>query len=276
MNIKLIAIDLDGTLLNSDKKFSEENKKAVLECIDKGIHIVPCTGRILEGIPEEIRELPGIRYAITINGARIVDIKEKKTISTCLLPKELTLKLLEQVKEYKLIYDIFNKDRGVVEEKCFKFIEEYIHTPGLLKMIKDTREVVPDITEYINNKMDAVDKINLFFTDMKERENVRNVLKETSGILVTSSMPNNLEINAEGADKGSGILHLAKYLGLKREETMGIGDGENDISMIQKSGIGVAMGNGEEILKEHAYFITDTNDNHGVAEAIKKLVFERN
>lgn len=274
MDIRLIALDLDGTLLDSQKRLSSRNRQALLDCLDRGIHIVPATGRTVSGIPEVIRSLPGLRYAITTNGAVVEDIKEGITLSECAIPWELALKILKIVDGYHVMYDPYIERRGITEPRFFEHLPEYGLSRELQDMVRMTRDVHPNIIEHVERVKKPVEKINLFFPDLEERARARRVLEELDGIIITSSMPMNLEINAPGATKGGGILRLAEYLGLLREQTMAVGDGENDFSMIQEAGIGVAMRNGRPDLCRVADYITDTNDEDGVASAIRKFVLK--
>lgn len=274
MNIKLIAVDLDGTLLDSKKRLSGTNRQALVQCAQNGVWVVPCTGRTVSGIPEEIKTIPGIRYAITTNGAVIEDMEEKKVIDTRMLSKELALELLRFVDQYRVMYDPYIDRRGITEPRFFEHLPEYGLTPELQEMVRQTRDVYPNIIEFVERNNKPVEKINLFFDDMEERARVRTELEKRTDILVTSSLYNNLEINSPDATKGAALARLASYLGLKREETMAFGDGENDFSMIQEAGIGVAMKNGKEELLAAADYITDTNDEDGVAAAIHRLVFK--
>ena len=116
--------------------------------------------------------------------------------------------------------------------------------------------------------------MNIYFKgyDRETKRQVREALSELEGIAVTSSMPNNLEINGEGASKGNAILLLARYLGLFPSQTMAFGDGENDLSMMELAGIGVAMDNGNPALKKKADFIARSNEEDGVARVIEKLI----
>lgn len=134
--------------------------------------------------------------------------------------------------------------------------------------MRRTRDTVSDNIAYLKERGQDAEKINMFFRDMDARKRMREELSKLPGILVSSSIPNNLEINAEGADKGGALLRLAARLGIARESTMGFGDGENDLSMIRMAGIGVAMENGHESVKEAADYITKTNNEAGVAKAI--------
>lgn len=274
MDIKLIALDLDGTLLDSQKHLSTGNRKALEACCERGIQIVPTTGRTVDGIPDMIKEIPGIRYAITTNGAVIEDMAEQKRLEEKLLPWELALELLETASRYRTMYDLYIERRGVTEPRFYDHLSDYGIPSQLETLIRATRDVYPSIKEYVRSSRKPVEKINLFFSDMEERERVRAVLESRGDILITSSMSFNLELNALGATKGGGILRLAEHLGIAREQTMAIGDGENDFSMIEDAGVGVAMKNGLQELQNVADYITDTNDEDGVASAIAHFVFE--
>lgn len=273
MDIKLIALDLDGTLLNSKKQLSKENRKALTECIQNGILVVPCTGRTADGIPSEIKDIDGIRYAIATNGAVIHDLKENAVLDTKMLTWEKAMELLEFVDNYPVMYDPYIEGRGITEPKFFENLSDYCLTDALQDLVKKTRDLHPSIIDYVRNIRKPVEKINLFFPDMEGRARLRAELNKQADILVTSSIPNNLEINALGASKGEAIHRLADLLGIDRAQTMAIGDGENDFTMIRMAGVGVAMKNASEELQAEANFVTETNDDDGVAAAIYRLVF---
>ncbi len=271
--IKLIALDLDGTLLDSQKRLSSKNADVLRECIRRGIEIVPCTGRIWKGIPAFIREFPGVRYAITVNGAAIVDISARKELDQRKLNCSQALEILEMAKEFHTMYDGYVDGQGYGEKRFMDHMEDYGVTPEVQKMVWDTRMVVDDVIARIRSLDHPVEKINYFFNDMEERARAREKLLARGDVMVSSSFPFNLEINAVGATKGEGIQRLASLLGIKPEETMGFGDGENDLSMMLEAGIGVAMANAEAVVKQAADYVTATNDEDGVAQAIEKLVF---
>ncbi|WP_026892667.1 Cof-type HAD-IIB family hydrolase [Lacrimispora aerotolerans] len=273
MDIKLIALDLDGTLLDSKKQLSEANRKALTECIQNGILIVPCTGRTADGIPSEIKDIDGIRYAIATNGAVIHDLKEKAVLDTRMLTWEKAMELLEFVDNYPVMYDPYIEGRGITEPKFFENLSDYCLTDALQDLVKKTRDLHPSIIDYVRNTRKPVEKINLFFPDMEGRARLRAELNKQADILVTSSISNNLEINALGASKGEAIHRLADLLGIDRAQTMAIGDGENDFTMIRMAGVGVAMKNASKELQAEANYVTETNDDDGVAAAIYRLVF---
>ena len=140
------------------------------------------------------------------------------------------------------------------------------------ELVRKTRVPVDNVKEYIRERNSMVDKLNLFFDDQKERAQVRRLLEDRGDVLVSSSFSYNLEINGPGASKGDGILRLAQILGVKPEETMAFGDGENDLSMIERAGITIAMENGEALLKEKADYIAPSNDDAGVGQMLEKLI----
>ncbi len=272
-NIRLIALDLDGTLLDSQKRLSHRNEEVLKECIRRGIFIVPCTGRIWFGVPEFIRNFPGIRYAITVNGAVIEDVREHRVLDERKLSCEHALELLALAKQFHTMYDAYAGGHAFGEARFLDHLEVFGVEPELQKMIRSTRENVPDVAEAVRQLGQPVEKVNYFFGDLAERQRAKEALLARGDVLVSSSFANNLEINALGASKGDAILRLAKHLDLEPEQTMGFGDGENDISMIRMAGTGVVMGNAMETLKTHADYITVTNDEDGVAHAIEALVF---
>ena len=270
--IRLIALDLDGTLLDSQKYLSPGNRRALLKCIQKGIDVVPCTGRIWSGVPDFIREFPGIRYAITVNGAVVEDIYEKKILDERKLNWQQTVEILELAGHFQTMYDVYIDGSGWGEARFMERMEDYGISPVIKKMIKETRRIVPNVIEEVKMRACSVEKINYFFGDLQERQRAREALLLRGDVLVSSSFPNNLEINAPGAAKGEALLRLAEKLGIEPQQTMGFGDGENDLTLIQKAGIGVAMGNAVESLKEEADYVTSTNDEDGVAAALEHLL----
>lgn len=270
--IKMIALDLDGTLLNSQKCLSKRNENALKECIRRGVEIVPCTGRIWRGIPDFLREFPGIRYAITVNGGAIVDIQKQEEIDQRKMTAAQAIEILELAKTFDTMYDVYIEGQGYGEKRFIDDMERYGIPVMVQKLVRDTRMIVPDVIEKVKTEQRAVEKVNYFFGDLEERARAREALMKRGDVIVSSAIPTNLEINAIGATKGEGILRLAAYLGIEPEATMGFGDGENDISMMQQAGLGVAMANGEESVKQAADYVTARNDEDGVALAIEKFV----
>ena len=151
-------------------------------------------------------------------------------------------------------------------------LSEYNVSGHLLKLVNDTRLPVDDLKKHLKENPLGIEKINAFFDNMKERSAAIKELTEKNIASVSSALDNNIELNQFGCDKGDGLKHLAKCLGLTMDEVMACGDAGNDTMMIKAAGTGVVMGNGREELKAIADFVTKTNDEDGVAYAIEKLV----
>ena len=276
MKIKLIATDMDGTFLDDNKEAPEENIRALAECAARGIEVVPATGRTILSVPEEIKNLPGVRYAITTNGAVVADLKEGTIISTCKMTADLAAAVMEIARDSEddIMYDAYIEGVGYTTDYFWEHLDYYAASPGIAGLIRKIRRPVPDNIAYVRECGQDVEKINMFFVDMEARKRMRERLSKIPEILVTSAIPENLEINAAGATKGSALLRLAEYLNISREETMAFGDGENDLSMIECAGIGVAMENGEESVKAAADHVTVTNNEAGVAVAIHRFILQ--
>lgn len=272
INIGIIAFDLDGTILDSQKNLSKRNLAALSSCAEKGIQVVPATGRAVDGIPKGILNIPGVRYAITTNGGAVVDLEMGKKLKSCNLSNEKVLELIGILKKYHAMYDPYINGRGISQPAFIEHMEDYGIEPVIQKMVHETRDVVPNTEAFVRESGSDAEKMNVFFRDLTEREAFREELKTVEGIIVSSSLYNNVEINAQGAAKGEALLWLADYLGVDRKATMAFGDGENDISMLKAAGIGVAMENGQPAAKAAANELTQTNDQDGVAAAIERLI----
>lgn len=271
--IKLIALDLDGTLLTTQKELSERNRKVLCRCAEQGIEIVPCTGRIWAGVPEFVKSLPGVHYAITVNGAVVEDVVNHRVLDERKMSLRTALEILKMAKEYQTMYDAYVGGRGYGEARFMDHMEEFGIPAVLQTMILQTRQPVENLMDEIRKMGSLVDKINYFFSDGQERLRAKAALDARGDVIVTSSFSNNLEINALGATKGEAIVRLADYLGMAHEQTMGFGDGDNDMTMMTMSGIGVAMGNAADSLKEKADYVTVTNDEDGVAAALEHFLW---
>lgn len=272
MDIRLIALDMDGTLLNEQKELSPGNRRALECCIRHGIAVVPATGRPAAGVPVELQEMNGVRYAIVTNGARVEDLQEKVIISREVIDWELAYEILSLLSQYPVAYDPYIDGRGKMEARFRNHLEQYGLPPAMQKLVRSNRDEVEDELALVKSLKAPVEKINIFTTDQKLRMELWEKLNQYKELAVTSSLEYNLEINAAAATKGNALLQLAAHLGLKREQTMAIGDGSNDISMIESAGVGVAMANAMDIVKQKADYITLSNEEDGVAAAIRHVL----
>ena len=270
--IKLIAFDLDGTVLDSLKRLSGRNRAALKACAEKGIVLVPATGRAAAGISPAIRDIPGVRYGITTNGGTITDLKTGEILDRQTISGEKALRLMKVISRYHAMYDPYINGRGITQPEFYDYMDEFGLTPVIQEMVRATRDVVPNIQDYVKQTGAEVEKINIYLADLKDREPLQRELEQEEGLSITSSLYNNLEVNDAKATKGQALKRLADYLNIPMEAVMAFGDGGNDLSMIQAAGTGVTMANGLETVKAAADYITLDNDQDGVADAIEKLI----
>ena len=270
--IQLIAFDLDGTVLDSLKRLSGRNRAALKACAEKGIVLVPATGRAAAGISPAIRDIPGVRYGITTNGGTITDLKTGEILDRQTISGEKALRLMKVISRYHAMYDPYINGRGITQPEFYDHMDEFGLTPVIQEMVRATRDVVLNIQDYVKQTGAEVEKINIYLADLKDREPLQRELEQEEGLSITSSLYNNLEVNDAKATKGQALKRLADYLNIPMEAVMAFGDGGNDLSMIQAAGTGVAMANGLETVKAAADYITLDNDQDGVADAIEKLI----
>lgn len=272
-DIRLIAFDLDGTLLNSAKILTQRNRSALLQAADKGIFLVPATGRLFKGIPADIREFPFLRYAITINGAAVFDTRTGDNLYRAEIPLQSAIEIMTYLDRFPIIYDCYKDNTGWMTQSMWDQAEVFAPNAYYVHSIRTNRAPVPELKEFLLRQGGSVQKIQLFSTDPALRtELLRELPLRFKNLAVSSSVERNVEINHEDANKGAALMALASHLGLDRSRLMAFGDSLNDITMIREAGLGVAMQNATEDVKSTADLITGSCEDSGVAQAIEKLL----
>ena len=272
MAIRLIMSDLDGTLLNEDKRIGDKTRTALERAWARGILFVPATGRSYQIMPEEVRDLPFLRYVVVSNGGGIYDRVEDKTLFRADIPHEDALRLCEYMRGVGTMYDAYI-DGALFMEQQYYDQADYYCLGWHRDMVRKTRTPVPDLMEVIRQG-GSVQKMQMTFADMKLRDRViEDMRRRFPGFLVASSLSNNLEINVSEANKGNALRILCDHLGIDISETIAFGDGGNDLTMLETAGIGVAMCNSTAEVKQVADRITDlSNEEDGVGDFLDKYV----
>lgn len=274
-NIKLICIDMDGTLLNSKHEISERNKNALKKAKEMGIKIAVTTGRLFCSA-RYYSDLLGIDTpVIASNGAYIKNKYEDDPILECPIPKDMLIDIYKIIKKHDLIvnsnsWNTFIRDAEIPEGHAYKTMNKYLPEGKKVNFIVN-EDFISAINEFEGNLL----KVIIVEDENKEKlwrakEELQSIYKDK--LHIVSSGTNNFEIMIGNVSKGNAVAYLADSLHIPSEEIMCIGDSENDISMLKFAGLGVAMGNGLQMVKDIADFVTDTNNNDGVAKAIEKFV----
>lgn len=270
--IKLIAFDLDGTLLTASKEITSYTRRILEEAAARGIEIVPATGRPIRGVPEDLYCFPGVRYAVTSNGARLIEMATGRTVREDLLSYEKAKEVLAILQEYDTMREVFYDGQGYIEKEKLPRVERYIHTKAVTDYITRTRVPVEDLEGMFERERRAVDKVQGIFADWGEREACYARLLKMSGIEVAGALGNNVEVNGAGVHKGAALTVLGERLGISPEEMLAFGDGSNDITMLQMAGTGIAVANAQPEVREAADGIAGSNDEDGVARYIERHI----
>ena len=263
----IIALDLDGTLLTTDKRLTDRNRAALQSASDRGAYIVPATGRIFSGLPQVIRELPFLKYAILSNGASVYDVEKDAALYRAELPVPQALEIMVWLDDQPLIYDCYMDDRGWMTAEMYDRMADYAPDPRLIDYMRSIRTPVPDLKTLLRQNNRPIQKIQAFCRDVETQARLLQHLP-FPGLSVSSSVARNVEINHAEANKGAALMALAKHLHIPREQVMAFGDGLNDLSMIRAAGTGVAMANAIPEVRTQADRVTLSNDADSVAAAL--------
>ena len=285
---KLVAIDLDGTMLNHYGEISEKTKEIVRKCVEKGVEIVPASGRPIDSIKTIANDLGIKGYFIAGNGALVYDIQKDEIIYENYIKKEKVLEIIRICEENSISYNVYTDK--VILTPNLKFNVLYYYKENLKKeeSKKTNISIVENMYEYVKNmKEENFLKITICDDSDSIFHSIIKKVREINGIEVldiahmsrkiikqgTEEIPVEYfytEISSNDVDKWNAIEFLIKELGLKREEIIAIGDNINDKKMIENAGRGIAMKGSTPEIIEVAKEVTDTNDNDGVAKVLEK------
>ena len=293
--VRLAALDLDGTLLNHEGQVTPRTRAALQAASDRGVVIVPTTGRPLGNLPPVVAQLPGVRYAITSNGAAVWDLgsdplgavysryanaAERQTSEPiCLLRRLMPVETAREVfgifMEYAGGMSVFSDGYSIKEQSGVDFM-----AARMARMCStETRQpndgrflVVRDLNEWMSRHAAEVEKQCLFFAEQDQVPQALARFRAMPGVEVVQGSPENIEVTAAGVDKGEALLTLADRLGIPRAQTLAVGDSENDRAMLEKAGVAAVMANGMPQIKALADLVTTADCDHdGVAEVFETL-----
>lgn len=286
---KLIAIDLDGTLLNSYGEITTENRQAIKYALEKGVQVILASGRDPQTMKKISLDLGINNYLIAGNGASIYDIKLEKNIYEKFIKKNKALKIIKKCKENSVFFNLYT-DKGIITESLNYNVKVFNSENNHKALDKQTNiEVVKDIYEYAENNDINILKIIICDDSKIIFNNIIQKLKKISGIEVLDvehMSKKNIrigteeieveyyytEISSKNVDKWNAIDYLIDILNINKKEVICIGDNINDKKMVENAGVGVSMKNSALSAKNIGDFITEDNNSNGVEKAIYKYV----
>ena len=269
MSKKVLVLDIDGTLTNSRKEITPATKRAVQEVLKQGHKVILASGRPTPGTRRYERELELGRfhgYLLGYNGAEIVDCRTGRTMQQYLLPLSVVPQVYAFTKEWGLGLMTYSADQiiSAYEPDEYVLLESQVNQMPL--------RVVENFTEYVNFDIHKC----LITTPPEKAQGYVTALKTLLGetVSVYRSEAFYIEIMPQNVDKATSLHRMLTSMGIGREDTICCGDSFNDIPMVQYAGVGVAMGNAKQALKDVADYITDTNDRDGLVPVIEKFILK--
>ena len=218
--IKMIGLDLDGTLLNREKKLTTYSKEILKEAICQGMIVLVATGRPLLGVPDFMREFPGMRYILTANGARIYDREDgNRLLYENLLSREDACTVLDVFEEYDTLKDVYYDGVGYANRLEVEHLERYYEDPAMREYIWRTRKRVENVRDKMKEYSFGLDKIQAVFAKRSEREEAMRRLKEKTDLAVTGALANSIEVNSGESIKETACLCLERFLALRRKRS---------------------------------------------------------
>ena len=266
----LIAVDMDGTLLNSEHHISLRGKQAIKDVLQRGKQVVFATGRCLAEMGEYLAEFPDMRYLICENGASVVDLKEKRNLYRAPLDPALTERVIRAVEKEDVLVSFFIGNRSFMDAAGVARLAEY-GLEGYVDVLENTLVRVPSLFAFYRDNPLEAEKITLYFKDASTRNRVKGKLSGMP-LQLAGSIAGNLEISASGVNKGAGLRKLCESLNLPLSEVIAVGDGNNDREMLQAAGLPVAMANAVPELKRFAKRTAPDCDHDGAAVIIEEYM----
>lgn len=271
-DIKLIALDLDGTVLTDSNTLSDRVKRSLERAIQSGIEVVAASGRPYASMPKSVLEIEGLNYSITSNGAAVHD-KSGKRIHSTLVSENDVISLLKITEGHDLIFEAYVKGLTYTDSRYTSNPLKYGCSEAYVDYVKASHGHIDNMREFIYNHRKELDSIEIICTNAKKRAHIRQLISDnTSGFYITSSSENFIEFMDRSATKGNAVDWLCNYLDVKQEHTCACGNADNDADMIEQSGFGAAVENASKLCLDCADIIVPSNNNDGIARLIEIII----
>ncbi|MBP3486740.1 MAG: HAD family phosphatase [Oscillospiraceae bacterium] len=270
MPYRLLAMDMDGTVLNSEKIVTPRTDRAIRQALAAGKEVLFATGRCLTEVRPYLEQYPEMRYALCLSGAVILDVAAGKTLADISLSPALTAQILDSARQVDAMVAIYAGD-DVFVERSQRPRMGYFCCDCFAALYDRCAVYVDTLRQALDREGHRVHKINLYCHTAEDWRKAGELL---GGLPVTCAqgIPNNFEISPRGVSKGEGLKQLCRAIGVPVEESIAVGDEGNDLTMVADAGLGVAMGNATAAVKAAAKVITADCDHDGVAEIIENYL----
>lgn len=265
---KLLALDMDGTLLNSQKKISPKTAAAISELSRRGVYVVVSTGRGVAELADYKEELKFMQYGITSSGGAVYDFFNKKAVKAHLIPKDIAFEIIDAGIAERAMIHILGLTNSIMRDEDIKNAADF-----QMKIYQEMYDRIcqrcNDFKKYVHENPNEIIKINLYH---RSPESMKRNFERLKHLNLTFAFAETtaLEGSPKGISKASGLRELCEFLKIDISETVAVGDAPNDIEILQAAGIAAVMGNASAEIKKFADFVTDDNDNDGIFKVIEK------
>lgn len=266
----IIALDMDGTLINSDGEVSDRTVNVLQRLVEAGHYLVPASGRPYSLLPPKVSGILGLKYGVLENGAIVYDIANDKILSQSLMPEGRLAAILEDVWQEsdnwnrRYFTEIIADGVGYGDIDEMKHIEQAKIGGSFIPYMKNNHEYLPCI-RLQQEVISHAEKLNIYFEDIAFSKTIRDKWSSDTSLAVTSSVYGNAEFNLAGVNKGVGLKSLMDHLKVASDHVIAIGDNINDVEMLELVGISVAMGNASDAIKAKCRYVTEDCDHDGAA-----------
>lgn len=267
---KLIALDLDETLLDSRSMLPSRNRAALLRAAEAGIHIVVASGRSYDSLPAEMLELPGVQYAISSNGAAVCEAKTGKVLRQRTLPRAAVHEILRRSKDAFLTYEAFVQGKPYAQKDYILAPQRYMADDQTVRYVRSTRYPVENIVEFILEHDSELDCLDLVVGSMSVKEQMMEAMASIPDVYLTTSVPRLVELSHRDCGKHRGLQFLSELLDIAPSQVVAFGNADNDADMLRWAGCGIAVANGSPRCLEAADLVTDHYLSEGVASALER------
>lgn len=262
----LIAFDMDGTLLNSNKELLDETVEAIEEAVSAGKIVVISTGRCVGELTPYLNRLKDIRYLITISGAFVYDNVKRMPVFEKPLPPETVSNMLSISESYDQLTQLMS-EKPIIQYDKYSNIDNY-HMRQYHSLYTATAVITENLSSYYHNHQPRVYKFNMFHKNITDREAMFRRFAHFDTTIVFSE-ETGLECTVKGISKATGLRALCEAIGVPIERTIAVGDADNDLEIIRAAGLGIAMGNANDNVRSAANVVVADCDHNGCAQAIR-------
>ncbi len=265
---KILALDMDGTLLNSQKKISPKTLAAISELARRGVVVVVSTGRGVAELQDYKDELKFMNYGVTSSGGAVYDFFNKKPIKSHPISESVALELIDAGISERAMIHILGLTNSIMDDDDIKNAADFqmsVYAPMYDRICTRCK----DFKKYVHENPNEIIKLNLYHRSPESRQRNFERLKHLD-LTFAFAETTALESSSKGVSKASGLIELCEFLQIDISETVAVGDAPNDIEVLQTAGIAAVMGNADDEIKKIADFVTDDNDHDGIVKVIEK------